>query len=83
MVRASREVNWKANAALLLVALGFYGQHLTTQSHLVIQPERLGIALENGNLNLGHVQPTAMDGACNGIPSVAECDDAHAGGNVS
>lgn len=35
MWRASREVNWKPNPAPLLVAFGFHGQHLTTQSRLV------------------------------------------------
>jgi hypothetical protein len=41
------------------------------------------ITLKNGDLDLGHIQPTAVDAGCNGTPNVGEYSDAHASGNVS
>jgi len=43
------------NATSLRVAFSFYRRNLAMESRLVISAVGEGVALENGDLNLGHV----------------------------
>ena len=50
------------NAPALVVAFAFYRLDVATQSRLAFQAQGEGIALEDRDLDLGHIQPTAVLG---------------------
>jgi hypothetical protein len=72
-----------ADAPPLLVALHFDRQHLPASCRLVFQAPGERIALQYSDLNLGYVQPTAMDGACNETRRAARCAEPWAGEKAS
>jgi hypothetical protein len=45
-----------------VVAFSFYRHNLATESRLVISAPRQGKAFQDSDLNLGHIQPTAVLG---------------------
>lgn len=71
------------DAASLLVPFAFDRLDLPTQYLFAFQASGEGIALQNGNLNFGHIQPGFRASVCSGTRRVAEYDAARAGGKVS
>src|SRR5712691_10783352 len=59
------------DGAELSIALGLQGDNTLAQVLHAFYPTRQTASRKDTDLNLGHIQPTAMDGGCNGTRLVA------------
>src|SRR2546425_6508053 len=61
------------DSAALRIAFGLQCSNALAQLLHAFHPTRQTATGKNTDLDLGHVQPTAMDAACNGTPRAAFC----------
>ncbi len=55
------------------IALGGQGHNMLPQLIEALDPFGQTAPLKNADLDLGHIQPTGMDAACNGPPGATRC----------
>src|SRR5215469_15045029 len=73
MPRASRDVNCQQMPRRDSLRSVSTASTRPSQRGLVWQAPGEGVALQDSDLDLGHMQPTAVDAACSETPPVAEC----------